>query len=246
MGVPSDVSFHLAFRRCLTHPICNSSLISDEDVPKTVEAWREKPSRKLDTLVLICLHHLNQDNAVPLTIHPDNQTLVEDSSYVPPELPEYDLRGAKLGPDKIIIYSAFPSNLQFIGGVIKTLGIDYYWIDGRNSTTSRTQVLRQFRHSDRDGIRVLIVSNIGITGLNLDCANIIINLDVLWSALEDQQLIGRAWRYPQVKPVRVYRLVGMKTPDVFLNNISFEKGALQDAFVGSTPHLSSRSLPQRD
>lgn len=55
--------------------------------------------------------------------------------------------------------------------------------------------------------------------------------DVLWSVLSDQQLIGRVWRPPQAKLVHVYRLVGGNSPDVLLNNLSFSKGQIQEAFM---------------
>lgn len=53
----------------------------------------------------------------------------------------------------------------------------------------------------------------------------------MWSVLSDQQLIGRVWRHPQPKKVHVYRLIGDRSPDVLLNNISFDKGFIQAAFA---------------
>ncbi len=49
--------------------------------------------------------------------------------------------------------------------------------------------------------------------------------------MSDQQLIGRVWRHPQSKRVHIYRLIGGKSPDVFLNNLSFSKGFIQEAFM---------------
>ncbi|KAI0685431.1 hypothetical protein BC835DRAFT_1421245 [Cytidiella melzeri] len=46
---------------------------------------------------------------------------------------------------------------------------------------------------------VFFVFNIATTGLNLDCTNIIIILDALWSKQENMQLIGCIWRKPQTK-----------------------------------------------
>lgn len=51
--------------------------------------------------------------------------------------------------------------------------------------------------------------------------------------MDDEQLRGRIFRYPQKKQVHFYRLIALKTPDVFLNNISFGKGELHSAFVNS-------------
>jgi hypothetical protein len=61
---------------------------------------------------------------------------------------------------------------------------------------------------------------------------------VLWSVLSEQQLIGRVWRYPQPKQVHVYRLIGARSPDIFLNNISFGKGFIQDMFSNMGDKLS--------
>jgi SNF2 family DNA or RNA helicase len=54
----------------------------------------------------------------------------------------------------------------------------------------------------------------------------------MWSALDDEQLRGRIYRFPQQKIVRFYRLVARGTPDVFLNNLAFDKGMLHNAFIG--------------
>jgi hypothetical protein len=55
--------------------------------------------------------------------------------------------------------------------------------------------------------------------------------------MDDDQLIGRIWRHPQVKIVRVYHLIADMTPDVFLNNISFDKAQMHEAFIGSAPAI---------
>jgi hypothetical protein len=104
------------------------------------------------------------------------------------------------------------------------------------------------------------MSNIGLTGLNLPCANILIIVvsiffsqspalvlaispslmllqDSLWSATDEGQLIGRIYRPPQPKTVHIYRIVAADTQDVFLNNISFSKAAILDAFTGASPSL---------
>ena len=41
-----------------------------------------------------------------------------------------------------------------------------------------------------------------------------------------------------MKPVQIYRLIGSNTSDVFLNNISFDKGAIMAAFAMSSDKIS--------
>lgn len=62
--------------------------------------------------------------------------------------------------------------------------------------------------------------------------------DTLWSALDDRQLLGRIYRFPQPKRVIVYRLIAKKTSDVFLNNIAFDKAAMHEAFTGANDSVS--------
>jgi superfamily II DNA or RNA helicase len=41
-------------------------------------------------------------------------------------------------------------------------------------TTARAEVIKKFRNGGLNDPRVLVLSNVGMTGLNLPCANILI------------------------------------------------------------------------
>jgi hypothetical protein len=60
--------------------------------------------------------------------------------------------------------------------------------------------------------------------------NVISRQDMLWSAQEDRQLIGRLVRRGQMACAHIYRLVLQGTTDVLLNNISYSKKQVSDAF----------------
>ena len=57
------------------------------------------------------------------------------------------------------------------------------------------------------GPRLLITTNAGSTGLNLQAANTVINVDLPWNPALLEQRIGRAHRMGQQRPVHVYILV---------------------------------------
>lgn len=71
--------------------------------PKTLDEWTTIASTKLDILAKIVHHHLNKDNASPLSILEDGQTLHSDT---PAMVQEPDLAEC----DRIVIFSAFPSS----------------------------------------------------------------------------------------------------------------------------------------
>lgn len=56
------------------------------------------------------------------------------------------------------------------------MGVQYMSINGNNPPKVRQKTLEHFRAAGRDDPRVLIISTVGITGLNLACANIVIML----------------------------------------------------------------------
>jgi hypothetical protein len=59
----------------------------------------------------------------------------------------------------------------------------------------------------------------------------------LWTYGWRNQLIGRIWRHPQLKSVHVYDLIAANTQDVFLDNNSFEKASIMEAFTNATPSI---------
>ena len=59
--------------------------------------------------------------------------------------------------------------------------------------------------------RFFITTNAGSTGLNLQAANTVINVDLPWNPAVLEQRIGRAHRMGQKQPVQVYVLVTEQT-----------------------------------
>lgn len=71
---------------------------------------------------------------------------------------------------------SFPSAsfLMFHQQLLTVLGIPFLVYTGEMTPAARHKVLKEFQAAGRDGPRVLIISKIGSTGLNLSCANIVI------------------------------------------------------------------------
>ncbi|KIK74664.1 hypothetical protein PAXRUDRAFT_37029 [Paxillus rubicundulus Ve08.2h10] len=204
--------------------------------PDTRKISSEEKTVKLDSLAQVVLRHLSKDGEQPLTMKDDGHTLLTNPCYIK------DMEGYP-ECDRIVVYSAFPSSNQAILDIFDLYGISATQFNGSMSPKKRVDALKLFRMSTRTNEpRVLILSNVGLVGLNLACANVMVIVDTTWSALNDEQLQGRIFRYPQRKQVHVYCLIAVGTPDMFLNNISFDKGQLHSAFVGSVPEFSESFL----
>ncbi|KAH9018911.1 P-loop containing nucleoside triphosphate hydrolase protein [Lactarius hengduanensis] len=205
--------FYLKIRQSLLHPSC--AKIGPEVKADDPESYRRVPSAKLDSLVEILKHHLAEDGArmvFPTRHIPWSHSATSSSQQQQQQ--QQQRQQASTLPDKVIVYAYFTTSFNLIKMVLEANEIKMIWIDGSMPLRKRTEKLKQFKESRRDGTRVLLISN-----------------DVLWSVLDDQQLIGRIWRHPQPKTVKVYRLIGAKSPDIFLNNISFSKGFILESFA---------------
>ncbi|EMD31654.1 hypothetical protein CERSUDRAFT_127231 [Gelatoporia subvermispora B] len=220
-------SFYLSIRRALTHPGCNPG--HGHKNAQSLEEWDKYPSAKLIALIQVLFHHLASDGAPPLRSRAGN--ILESTESGP------DVHPPGAGPDKIVVYIAFPSNLDIIGNVLTLHGIRWVTINGAMTVHARQKALREFKNAGREGPRVMIMSGVGMVGMNIAFANLLVVLDTLWSAQEDSQLIGRVQRYPQQKLVRIYRIILRSTPDIFLNNLAFRKAEMHEAFVGSSLKL---------
>lgn len=71
-----------------------------------MESWNQCPSTKLVALIQLCRHHLARDGVAPLKIDPNRAD--ENAFIVTPDYPP-EHRLAEDSPDKIVIYTAFPS-----------------------------------------------------------------------------------------------------------------------------------------
>ena len=82
-------------------------------------------------------------------------------------------------------------------------------LDGSVPQKKRQQLVNRFQ-TDPD-CRLFLTTNAGSTGLNLQAANTVINVDLPWNPAVLEQRIGRAHRMGQKQPVQVYVLVTEET-----------------------------------
>ncbi|KAG2064532.1 hypothetical protein BDR04DRAFT_1035000 [Suillus decipiens] len=170
-------------------------------------------SMKLDVLAMLLKYHLESDGRQPLTMDESGRNLVPNPAFTAGNTNPDE-------PDRVVVFSAFVTSNQAIVDILDLHGIRVLELNGQTPMRKRKDILDEFRSSSRtDGVRVLILSGVG--------------MDTLWSEQDDRQLRGRIYRHPQAKEVHVYRAIALKTADVFLNNISFSKGAMHEAFIGA-------------
>ena len=106
---------------------------------------------------------------------------------------------------KILLFSEWTTMLTLIERQIKRLRLDYVRLDGSVPQKKRQLLVNQFQRDP--ACRVFLTTNAGSTGLNLQAANTVINVDLPWNPAVLEQRIARAHRMGQKNPVQVYLLV---------------------------------------
>ena len=106
---------------------------------------------------------------------------------------------------KVIIFSFFVDVLDYLAIKLKKLSISHVVVHGRVQG-NRTDLYDRFLDS-KDNIKVLLSSEIGSEGLNLQVADTIVNYNLPWNPMVVEQRIGRIDRKGQkAKVIRIVNL----------------------------------------
>ncbi|MEP0841292.1 MAG: DEAD/DEAH box helicase, partial [Phycisphaerae bacterium] len=110
---------------------------------------------------------------------------------------------------KIILFSEWTTMLNLIEPLLRKRGLGYVRLDGSVPQKQRQPLVTSFQNDP--ACRVFLTTNAGSTGLNLQAANTVINVDLPWNPAVLEQRIARAHRMGQKRPVQVFVLVTEET-----------------------------------
>ena len=141
-------------------------------------------------------------------------------------------------PDaKIILFSEWVKMLDLISELLDKEGIGYTEHTGRVPQQKRRENIRRFKNDPE--CRVFLSSESGGVGLNLQNANVVINLDLPWNPAKLEQRIARAWRKQQTRGVRVINLVTENSlEEAMIGKLAY-KTALADSVLDGKPFDAS-------
>lgn len=138
----------------------------------------------------------------------DTPYILDQDCRISPKLEELGriLDDQLAGPDnKIIVFSEWTRMLDLVREHVEKAGIGYALHTGKVPQERRRREINRFKQDP--ACRLLLSSDAGATGLNLQAANVVINLDLPWNPARLEQRIARAWRKHQQRHVSVINLV---------------------------------------
>lgn len=106
---------------------------------------------------------------------------------------------------KVVLFSEWTTMLDLVEPLLTARGLRHVRLDGSVPQKQRQQLVNMFQHDPQ--CQIFITTNAGSTGLNLQAANTVVNVDLPWNPAVLEQRVGRAHRMGQRRPVQVFVLV---------------------------------------
>ena len=146
---------------------------------------------------------------------------------------------------KVIVFAVFTDTLRYLRIRLANLGIKCALIDG--SVADRQAIIDKFRSDDE--IRVLLSSEVGSEGLDMQFCDTIVNYDLPWNPMVVEQRIGRIDRIGQAsEKIYIYNFVvkGSITEDIYERletRIGIFKGTIGDLEpILNAPYREGQSI----
>ena len=169
---------------------------------------------RLQKALLMCRMSANSTYLVD-KIHPGYSSKIEELDVLISELLEEQDR-------KILLFSEWTTMLNLIEPMLDRKQAGFVRLDGSVPQKKRQALIHKFQNDP--ACRLFITTNAGSTGLNLQAANTIINVDLPWNPAVLEQRIGRAHRMGQKRPVQIYLMITENTlEENLLSTLSAKK-----------------------
>lgn len=131
---------------------------------------------------------------------------------------------------KVIVFSSFKPALNYLRRRLEESGIGCELLHG-SIHEPREAVLKRFK--DRADVRILLSSEVGSEGIDLQFCRIVINYDLPWNPMRLEQRIGRVDRLGQESPqVSILNLVHSGTIDAEIYLRLYERLKLSERALG--------------
>ena len=191
------------------------------------EEWVELDGQEqIDTLLTTRLKALKNEHAeVKLLLEAARRTEKASVDAKAEALLEwvYRLQQEASDPDlKVLIFTEFVPTQEMLREFLEGRGFSVVCLNGSMGMGEREKV----QHSFAGKTRVLVSTDAGGEGLNLQFCHVVINYDIPWNPMKLEQRIGRVDRIGQEHAVRVVNFVVQDTVEHRVREVLEEKLAI--------------------
>jgi len=107
--------------------------------------------------------------------------------------------------NKIVIFSQWKRMFDLLCSELDKLGVPYEYLNGDIPAGQRKTMIDRFQRDHT--LKIFLSTDAGGVGVNLQCANMLINVDLPWNPAVLEQRVGRIYRLGQKKHIQVYNFI---------------------------------------
>lgn len=141
----------------------------------------------------------------------------------------------QIGNEKVIIFTEYRATQLYLQWILQQHGISSVPFRGGFNRSKKDWMLQLFKGK----AQVLIATEAGAEGINLQFCHHMINYDLPWNPMKIEQRIGRIHRFGQENDVKVYNLAVKQTIEEHILNVLYEKIRLFENVIGELDAILS-------
>ncbi len=189
---------------------------------------------------------LSEQDQISLMISLQNMRMSCNSTYLLDQKTDFGFKADELltvldeafeQPDaKVVVFSQWLRTHELIERRIKNRKWSHVMFNGSVPGKKRKGLVDKFRKDA--GCRAFLSTDAGGVGLNLQHANIVVNMDLPWNPAVLEQRIGRVHRLGQTRPVQVINFVAEGTiEERMIGLLGFKKSLFSGVLDGGDKNV---------
>ncbi|MGX1322147.1 superfamily II DNA or RNA helicase [Bradyrhizobium sp. USDA 377] len=218
----------------MTEPQMNLHRENADTVAKIVQRWRK-------------IKFLSDKDQRRLTCALQSMRMSCNSTYLLDQESDHGVKADELAalldqlltaPDaKAVVFSQWTRTHDVVIRRLQARGIGYVSFHGGVPSEKRPELVQRFR--DDPTCRVFLSTDAGSTGLNLQHASTLVNMDLPWNPAVLEQRIARVHRIGQARPVQIVNFVAKGTiEEGMLSVLAFKRSLSEGILDGGSNEVS--------
>ena len=187
------------------------------------------------------MHFLSETDRRRLMMYLQQMRCVCDSTYILDQKTRYDTKVDETvniirnviegGDEKVVVFSQWERMTRIIAQELEKHDIRFEYLHGSVPSKARKDLVNNF--TDLPESRVFLSTDAGSTGLNLQAASVIINVDLPWNPAVLEQRVARIYRIGQERNIEVINLVAANTfEESMLAKLKFKTSMFEGVLDG--------------
>jgi SNF2 family DNA or RNA helicase len=154
------------------------------------------------------------------------------------------LRSAEgLAPgSKTLVFTRFRATLDAVSNGLVAAGIEHSVFHGGMSGPEKDRAVARLREE----VSVMVATEVGGEGRNLQFANVLVNYDLPWNPMKIEQRIGRVHRIGQTRDVHVYSFCAKGSAEDRILDVLDRRIHLFELVIGEVDMILGRSMQEQE